>query len=59
MVSRKDSIEDANKRLVNDKIAFNEANLQGISFVVDSGNKSLQELCDIVINLYNGVLKNL
>ena len=59
MISRKDPVESANKRLVNDRIAFAEANLQGITFVVDSGNISLEDLCEKVIELYNGVLKKL
>ena len=59
MINRKDSVEDAHKRLVNDRIAFTEANLQGISFVVNSADTTLQELCDKVLSLYNGVLENL
>ena len=59
MLFRKDPIENANKRLVNDRIAFTEANLQGISFVVDSGNITLEDLSEKVMELYNGVLENL
>ena len=59
MISRKDSVENANRRLVNDRIAFTEANLQGITFKVDSGNISLEDLCDKVKKLYDGVLEKL
>lgn len=59
MLLRKDSVEDAEKRLVNDRIAFNLANLHGISFIVNSGDITLTDLTDQVIELYQGVLKNL
>ena len=59
MLLRKDSVEDAEKRLVNDRIAFNLANLHGISFIVNSGDITLTDLTDQVMELYQGVLKNL
>ena len=40
------------KRLVNDRIAFTDANLQGITFTVDSGDISLNDLCDKITDLY-------
>ena len=59
MLLRKDSVEDAEKRLVNDRIAFNLANLHGISFIVNSGDITLTDLTDKVMELYQGVLKKL
>ena len=59
MLLRKDSVEDAEKRLVNDRIAFNLANLHGISFIVNSGDITLTDLTDQVMELYQGVLKSL
>lgn len=59
MINRKDSIESAKKRLVNDKITFTDANLQGINFVIDSDDISLDDLCEKVKELYLGVLKKL
>ncbi len=59
MLLRKDSVEDAEKRLVNDRIAFNLANLQGISFIVNSGDITLTDLTDKVMELYQGVLEKL
>ena len=59
MLLRKDSVEDAENRLVNDRIAFNLANLHGISFIVNSGDITLTDLTDKVMELYQGVLKNL
>ena len=59
MLLRKDSVEDAEKRLINDRIAFNLANLQGISFIVNSGDITLTDLTDKVMELYQGVLNNL
>lgn len=59
MLARKDSEEDAKKRLINDRIAFNEANLQGITFVVDSDNVTISELTREIHNLYTNVLRTL
>ena len=59
MLKRNDSIEDAKKRIVSDRIAFNDANLSGITFVVDSDDISLDDLCDEVMNLYSNVLRTL
>ena len=59
MINRNDSVESAKNRLINDRIAFNDANLQGITFVVDSDNITLDELCDKVMNLYSNILRTL
>lgn len=59
MLLRKDAVEDAEKRIVNDRIAFNLANLQGITFIVNSGDITLTDLTDKVMELYQGVLNNL
>ena len=59
MLLRKDSVEDAERRLVNDRIAFNLANLHGISFIVNSAEITLTDLTDQVMELYQGVLKSL
>lgn len=59
MLLRKDSVEDAERRLVNDRIAFNLANLHGISFIVNSAEITLTDLTDKVMDLYQGVLKSL
>ena len=59
MLLRKDSVEDAERRLVNDRIAFNLANLHGINFIVNSAEITLTDLTDKVMDLYQGVLKSL
>lgn len=59
MLARKDSLEDAKRRLLSDKITFNDANLEGITFVVDSDNISLNDLCDEIKNLYTNILRTL
>ena len=59
MIKRKDAIEDAKKRITSDRIAFNDSNLNGITFVVDSDNISLNDLCDEIMNLYSNVLRTL
>ena len=52
MIKREDPVDAAKKRLVNDRIAFTDANLQGITFTVDSGDISLNDLCDKIKDLY-------
>lgn len=59
MIKRNDSEEDAKKRLINDRIAFNDSNLQGITFVVDSDNIPLYELTNKIHNLYANILRTL
>lgn len=59
MIKRQDPVESAKKRLVNDKIAFNDANLQGITFTVNSDNISLDDLCEKIKDLYLGALNKL
>ena len=59
MLARKDSEEDAKRRLINDRIAFNDSNLQGITFVVDSDNISIYDLTDKIHNLYANILRTL
>lgn len=59
MINRNDSVEDAKKRIISDRIAFKDTNLNGITFVVDSDNISLEDLCDEVMNLYSSVLRTM
>lgn len=59
MIDRKDDVESAKKRLINDRIAFSEANLAGITYIVDSGDISLDDLTDNIANLYLNHLKDL
>ena len=59
MIKRNDSEEDAKRRLINDRIAFNDSNLQGITFVVDSDNITLDELTNKIHNLYVNILRAL
>lgn len=59
MIKRNDSEEDAKRRLINDRIAFNDSNLQGITFVVDSDNITLDELTNKIHNLYVNILRTL
>lgn len=58
MIKRQDSVESAKRRIVNDRIAFNDANLQGITFTIEGDDISLDDLCEQVKNLYFGALKN-
>ena len=59
MVSRNDKLEDINKRLINDKIAFSDNNIQGVTFVVDSDTLSIEQLTDKIYNMYTNMLSSL
>jgi guanylate kinase len=52
MIKRQDAVESADQRLVNDRIAFNEANLKGITYIVESDNITLEDLSKKVNDLY-------
>ena len=59
MISRKDSIQKAKERLINDRIAFYDKNMIGVTFVVDSSTISISELGDKIYNLYHNVLSSM
>lgn len=59
MIDRKDDPELARKRLINDRIAFSEANLSGITYIVDSGEISIDDLSFNVAKVYFDHLKAL
>ena len=52
MIYRKDSEENAKKRIINDRIAFSDANLNGITHVVNSDLYNIDELSEVVYNIY-------
>ena len=52
MINRKDSEENAKKRIINDRITFADANLAGITHVVDSDLYNIDELTEVVYKLY-------
>ena len=59
MLERKDCEEKAKMRIINDKIAFFDEHLNGVTFVVDSSKDSIQVVGDKVLNLYKSVLSTL
>ncbi len=59
MLNRNDKIEEAKKRIINDRIAFNDANLNGITYVIDSDNVSIENIGDEIMNLYKNILRTL
>lgn len=58
MISRGDKLEDVEKRLINDRITFNKANLNGIDFVIESNEISIEELSEKVKDVYLNALKD-
>ena len=57
MISRGDKVEDAKKRILNDKVAFKKANIQIVDFIIDSENSTLEQLADEIYNLYQKKIK--
>lgn len=52
MIYRKDSIENARKRIANDKIAFD--NIVGVDYYIDNEDITLDQLAKKIYNIYKG-----
>lgn len=52
MLLRGDTPENAEKRIVNDRTAFAKSNVCDVDFNIDSEHKSIEEIADIIYNLY-------
>ena len=59
MIARKDPLLEAKKRIINDRIAFYDKNLEGVTFVIDSSKNNIPELGDKIYNLYHNLLISL
>ena len=59
MIDRKDDPKIAKQRIVNDRIAFNDSNLKGITMVISSDNISINDLADKIYNIYINMLRTL
>jgi guanylate kinase len=58
MISRGDKIEDAKKRIINDKVAFKKAFIAKVDFIIDSENATLEELAKEIFNKYQDALNS-
>lgn len=58
MISRGDKKEDVEKRLINDRITFNKANLTGIDFIIESNDISIEDLSIKVKDVYLNAIKD-
>lgn len=58
MLERGDLPQDVEKRLINDRITFNKANLTGIDFIIESNDISIEELSVEVKDVYLNALKD-
>ncbi len=59
MLKRNDPFVEAQKRIVNDRIAFYDKNLNGVTFVIDSSQDNIEQLGDKIYNLYHNLLVSL
>lgn len=57
MISRGDLPEDALRRIENDKTYFNDKVMKSGDFLIDSQRKSVEEVADIIHELYINTLK--
>ena len=57
MLSRGDNVEDAKKRIINDRIVFNKDVSSEVDFIIDNENNSLDEVTKKVFDLYKEELK--
>ena len=57
MLERGDKKEDAERRLENDRKIFAKNNIPKVNYVIDSENKSIEEVADEVYRLYQEHLK--
>ena len=57
MEIRGDSVENINKRLSSDLKYFNYSNFTHIDLIIQTENKTIEEVCDIIIEYYRKVLK--
>lgn len=52
MIARGDSIEKAQKRIANDKVAFCKENIPKVNYIVDSEYPNVDQVADYVYQIY-------
>jgi guanylate kinase len=57
MLERGDTVEDAQRRIANDRKLFARNRIPKVDYIIDSGSKSIEEVADEVYRLYNEHLK--
>lgn len=57
MLLRGDSSENAEKRIVNDRVAFAKSNICDVDFEIDTEHNSIEEVTDMVYRLYKEKLQ--
>lgn len=58
MISRGDKVEDAKKRVINDRLAFKKSYLAKVDHIIDSENATLDELAKEIYDKYVETLKS-
>lgn len=58
MLERGDSIEDAKRRIANDRKLFARNRIPKVDYIVDSEHKSIEEVADEVYHLYTEHIKS-
>ena len=57
MINRGDKVEDAKRRIENDRIVFNKDVAAKVDFVIDNENNSLEKAAKLVFDIYHEELK--
>ena len=57
MLQRGDSVENASRRIINDRTAFARANICKVDHNIDSEKHSVEEVADIIYKLYQDHIK--
>ena len=58
MLYRGDTVLEMEKRIENDRILFSDAQLAGVSLVLDTSNQTIIELADKIYTVYQEYMKN-
>ena len=58
MLYRGDTILEMEKRIENDRILFSDAQLAGVSLMLDTSNQTIIELAEKIYTVYQEYMKN-
>lgn len=57
MLQRGDSVENASRRIINDRAAFAKSNICRVDYNIDSEHHSVEEVADTIYKLYKDQIK--
>ena len=57
MILRGDNIKDVEQRLINDKVDFDQKNIEKTNFEIDGDNLTIQQMSELIYNDYKKTVK--